>query len=300
MKILQHGHELSVQVFDSKDSGEMFEFSVNSCGGNHGMVEIPQNVQTVTIKVTVPNEMPVYAYAMQYGANSHTDHISGSTDGGNTSFCRNVRLEWHGKERKVPQPPTNGGQSLRLLSVDQTGRLHDLVVSIVKQSDKLFVTVQETYNEQLYRAGDLIVCPPMEKTRFHTLEMVRQMLEGNAEFVASLPEGAAYKRPNLKKQAVNLRPGEGLVLWFADGMNSGSVLCRDGREHKVHFSRVLTVRQERRFLQKGEKVLFRGTEPIPGMSKFRDQLTDVTVEGMFPGLVTLNLELKPEDFQISN
>ena len=297
MKVLFHGREMTVSLFDAA-AGKMFEFPIVPSGGDHGTVEISNRVSSVILSAKVPKEIPVYAYAMHYGANNHTDEIQGEvmTDG---EACYSKEIPLKSNQSKTPQPPTDGGQSLRLLSIDQSGRLHDRVISLVKQDDKLFVTVQETYNEQLYRAGDLVVCPPMEKTRLATLETVRRMLEGNAQFTACLPEASTYQRPDLKKQVLALRYGEGLVLWFADGMNSGAVLCKDGQQHKVHFSKILTIRQGRRFLRTGEKVLFRGTESVPGKSQFRDQLVNVEVEGMFPGLVELDINLKPEDFQIS-
>ncbi len=277
-----------------------FEVTIQN-GGTvaHGLVtgHIYKGTEKVTLKVILPVGTPVLGYGMSYEGNRHQDDVVvREVAGGTQVFSKVIPIGWGGG---TPQLPTNGGQSLRLLSVDVNGRLHDLVVSLVRQGDKLFVTVQETYREQLYKAGDLVVSPPMEKTRMSTLERVRKLLEGHDEFIATLPAASTYQKPDLKKQSLTLREGEGLVLWFADGMNSGSVLCRDGRQHKVHYTEILTIRHGRKFLRTGEKVLFRGKKPIPGRSQFPDQLTDVQVEGQFPQLLPLRFNPEPDDFTVT-
>lgn len=293
MNILFYGEPAVLSIIQ----GGRFEVPITFNGGNIGLVGmIDGKSKSVTLKIELPSSLPVVAYTMKYGGNEITGHLEGHSVGDTVYFEREVSLEW--KEGPTPQPPTDGGQNLRILSVDERGYLHEAVVALARQGDKLGLSFQETYCEQLFKAGDVITCPQMSSTKQHTLALVRDLLQGNEAFVQSLPAASTYQRPDLKKLALPLKSGEGLTLWYSKGGQNGAVLTKNGVA-KIHFSQIQTDRFGFRYLERGEKVLFRGTEPIKGYSRFKCQLTDVVVKGVMPGLVDLKVDLDPERFQVS-
>lgn len=297
MKTVIDGTEVSFQVFTEPEC--RFEVPVTLLGDNHGELAVINGraARELAIKVEMPRELCMMGYIMKDGDNFIVKRIAPVEQSEVKGFTFILPIEWNGKD---PTPRTvPNGKSFRLLSIDTQGKLRETVTAIVRQGDKLFLTVQETYRDQLYRAGDVVRCPSMDGTKRATLAYVRDLLQELPDFVQGLPDISEYKRVDRQAQAINLRDGEGVVLWYSKRKQLGAVLLKSRNGHpmtaRAHFSQVLTIRCGLKYLKTGEKVLFRKVKPVEGGSSFKWELEEVQVTGMMPGLVDLSGVFKIEE-----
>ncbi|OHA15282.1 MAG: hypothetical protein A3G52_04195 [Candidatus Taylorbacteria bacterium RIFCSPLOWO2_12_FULL_43_20] len=293
MQIKINGAPVEISVFTDRDT--RFEVPVTRLNGEHGAIEnVPDGTRELTIQVKLSPEVSMVAYIMQYGKNqilTRLEDLDSYKQG--SRFLYYLPL-WKSGGRLLPNP---NGKSFRLFAISLAGRLKEVVVSVVQQGGTLFLIAQETYDEQLYRAGDVVDCPTMRKTKHYTLAMARDLLDGQDEFISGLPEMSQYVKPDTKKQQLELRYGEGLVLWYSKGKQLGAVLTTGG-VCRCHWSAILTTRDRLKYLVRGEKILFLDTRVTEGTTQFKRELVDVQVEGAMPGLLDLKLELDEKDFEV--